>query len=137
MGKFFKQDAPRNNHGCISMEKIDKPLTRDELISMQVIDSKGRSVGKVKDVVIEVGKSTISLSVEKEDGEIQVMDWNAVQAASDFIILKPQSQKITQEPAQQKSSNKKDTPICPTCGKPLKWIPKYKRWYCYNDKKYV
>lgn len=26
---------------------------------------------------------------------------------------------------------------CPTCGKPLKWIEQYKRWYCYNCKKYV
>jgi len=120
------------------MEKTDKPLTRDALVSMQVIDSKGRSVGKVKDVVFEVGKLGISLSVENEDGEIQTFEWNEVQAASDFILLKPQnSQNITQEPAQQKLSKQKTAALCPSCGKPLTWIPQYKRWYCYNEKKYV
>ena len=119
------------------MEKTYKPLTRDALVSMQVIDSKGRSMGKVKDVVFEVGKSGISLSVENDDGEIQTIEWNEVQAASDFIIIKPQGQSITQEPAQQNLSKQKTVPICPSCGKPLTWIPQYKRWYCYNDKKYV
>ncbi len=28
-------------------------------------------------------------------------------------------------------------PLCPICNQPLTWIPQYKRWYCYNDKKYV
>lgn len=29
------------------------------------------------------------------------------------------------------------TPLCPHCGKPLTWIPQYKRWYCYNCQKYA
>lgn len=29
------------------------------------------------------------------------------------------------------------TPMCPTCGKPLTWIPQYRRWYCYNCRKYA
>ena len=143
------------------MDKIDKPLTRDALVSMQVIDSKGRSVGKVKDVCFQVGKHGISLAVETEDGELQTFDWDEVQAASDFVILKPNSQNVqsTQKPTVQTSSltqdekfstpheaqqpvqsevKKKSTqPLCPTCSKPLKWIPQYKRWYCYHDKKYV
>ena len=52
------------------MEKTDKPLTRDALVSMQVIDAKGRLVGKVKDVAFAVGKMGIALTVENEDGEI-------------------------------------------------------------------
>ncbi len=28
-------------------------------------------------------------------------------------------------------------PLCPTCNQALTWIPQYKRWYCYTDKKYV
>lgn len=27
--------------------------------------------------------------------------------------------------------------MCPTCEKPLKWVDKYKRHYCYNCKKYL
>ena len=115
------------------MEKTDKPLTRDALISMQVINSKGRLIGKVKDVAFAVGKIGISLSVEGENGEMQNISWEDVQAASDFVILKPQAQaQIINQPQQQSSQH-----FCPTCGKPLTWIPQYERWYCYNDKKYV
>jgi sporulation protein YlmC with PRC-barrel domain len=131
------------------MEKTDKPLTRDALVSMQVIDAKGRLIGKVKDVAFAVGKMGIALTVETEDGETQNVAWEEVQAASDFIILKPQVvqqstyqpqqqqpvQTVTQsvQPAQQQSTQ----PLCPTCSRPLTWIPQYQRWYCYNDKKYV
>jgi sporulation protein YlmC with PRC-barrel domain len=136
------------------MEKTDKPLTRDALVSMQVIDAKGRLIGKVKDVAFAVGKMGIALTVENEDGETQNIAWEEVQAAADFIILKPVTQSAYQQstyqpqqqpvqtaaqpvqqaqPAQQQSTQ----PMCPTCGRPLTWIQQYQRWYCYNDKKYV
>jgi sporulation protein YlmC with PRC-barrel domain len=120
------------------MEGSDKPLTRDALVSMQVIDARGRLLGQVKDVVFAVGKSGIGLSVENSNGETQTVSWEDVQAASDFIILKPMAQTTyqqpqTAQPAQQQSSQ----PLCSTCGKPLTWIPQYQRWYCYNDKKYA
>ena len=134
------------------MEKTDKPLTRDALVSMQVIDAKGRLVGKVKDIAFAVGKMGISLSVENEDGEIQNISWEDVQAASDFILLKPYAQNTKFYSVRQKRflgltnpSSKQfklkfrnsTQPLCPTCNQPLTWIPQYKRWYCYNDKKYV
>lgn len=131
------------------MEKTDKPLTRDALVSMQVIDAKGRLMGKVKDVVFAVGKMGIALTVENEEGETQTVAWEDVQAASDFIILKPQPiqqaayQPQQQQPAQtaaqpvQQAQQQPTQPMCPTCGRPLTWIPQYQRWYCYNDKKYV
>ena len=131
------------------MEKTDKPLTRDALVSMQVIDAKGRLLGKVKDVAFAVGKMGIALTVESEDGQSQNVAWEDVQAAADFIILKPQmTQQNTYQPVQQQSSVTQPTqqaqaaqqsapPTCPTCGRPLTWIPQYQRWYCYNDKKYV
>jgi sporulation protein YlmC with PRC-barrel domain len=127
------------------MEKTDKPLTRDALVSMQVIDAKGKLLGKVKDVAFAIGKIGISLTVENEDGETQNVAWEEVQAAADFIILKPQMvQQSTYQPqpvqtgAQQAQPAQQSTqPLCPTCGKPLTWIPQYQRWYCYNDKKYV
>ena len=134
------------------MEKTDKPLTRDALVSMQVIDAKGRLIGKVKDVAFAVGKMGIALTVENEDGETQNIAWEEVQAASDFIILKPQVvqqstyQPLQQQPVQtvtqpvqqaQPARQQSTQPLCPTCGRPLTWIPQYQRWYCYNDKKYV
>ena len=128
------------------MEKTtDKPLTRDALVSMQVIDAKGRLVGKVKDLAFAVGKTGIALTVESDDGQIQHIAWEDVQAATDFIVLKPQmvQQDVYQQPIQtaaqavQQTQQQASQPLCPTCGRPLTWIPQYSRWYCYNEKKYV
>jgi hypothetical protein len=87
----------------------------------------------------------IALTVENDDGEIQNVEWEQIQAASDFIILKPQATaQTTYQPQQQQPvqtvaqpAQQSTQPMCPTCGKPLTWIPQYQRWYCYNDKKYV
>jgi sporulation protein YlmC with PRC-barrel domain len=140
-GKFFKEDATKHKQGCFKMVKTDKPLTRDALVSMQVVDATGKLVGKVADVAFEVGKSGVSLAVVTEEGENKTVPWEDIQAASDFIILKPQqTQTITQtqtEQPQQTASKQKNQTLCPTCQKPLTWIPQYKRWYCYNEKKYV
>ena len=137
------------------MSKTDKHLTKNALVSMQVIDAQGRLVGKVKDVAFVVGQLGISLSVENPSGEIQCIQWQDIQAASDFILLKPQfsggSQGVCakkEEPEESQVEQPKSTqpgepknqsaqPMCPTCNKPLTWIPQYSRWYCYNDKKYV
>jgi len=120
------------------MEKTDRPLTRDALVSMQVIDAKGRLIGKVKDVAFAVGKTGIALTIENDNGETQNVAWEEVQAASDFIILKPQLIQQTYQPQQVQPAQTQTTqPLCPTCNRPLTWIPQYQRWYCYNDKKYV
>ena len=130
------------------MAQARKPLTRDSLVSMQVIDSNGQLVGKVADIAFEVGKTGVSLAVVTQKGETRIVEWSEVQAAADFIILKAQfsqSQSFTQTQPQQQTTQpqssqiltkQKTPPLCPTCNKPLKWIPKYKRYYCYDDKKY-
>jgi sporulation protein YlmC with PRC-barrel domain len=132
--------------------EADKPLTRDALVSMQVIDARGRLVGKVKDLVFAVGKMGVSLAVENDQGEVKNIGWEEVQAAADFIILKPQqyaqtyqqpvqqqpTQPVMQQPVQPVQPQRQASqPMCSTCGKPLTWIAQYQRWYCYNDKKYV
>ncbi len=151
---------PKQRHGCIKMAKAGKPLTRNSLISTQVIDANGHLVGKVADIAFEVGKSGVSLAVETEKGETKIVEWAEVQAATDFIILKPlslQPEVVTQqqetqqqimpeqttqpqETTQQQTSpilfKQKTPPVCSLCGRSLTWIPQYKRYYCYNDKKY-
>ena len=127
------------------MEKTAKPLTRDALVSTQVIDAQGRLVGKVKDVAFELGKPGVSLLVEKDDGQTQNVRWEEIQGATDFIVLKPVTQSTSQTMPRQETSatsqasaQKSSTaPLCPTCNQPLTWIPQYSRWYCYNEKKYV
>jgi len=143
--KNFKQENPNKKGSEPKMEKTDKPLTRDALVSMQVIDAKGKLIGKVKDVAFSVGKTGIALTIENEAGGTQNIEWEQIQAASDFIILKPQviQQSTYQPPQQQPAQTVAQTvqqstqPLCPTCNRPLTWIPQYQRWYCYNDKKYV
>ena len=123
------------------MEKKQKNLNRDTLVSMQVIDAEGNLVGKVKDVAFAVGKMGISISVVNDEGETRNIEWEEVQAASDFIILKPSvhSEVQAQQPTQaaQQQPQQQTQPLCPTCNRPLTYIQQYQRWYCYNEKKYV
>ena len=123
------------------MEKKQKNLNRDTLVSMQVIDAEGNLVGKVKDVAFAVGKMGISISVVNDEGVTRNIEWVEVQAASDFIILKPSvhSEVQTQQPTQaaQQQPQQQTQPLCPTCNRPLTYIQQYQRWYCYNEKKYV
>jgi sporulation protein YlmC with PRC-barrel domain len=128
----------------MSREKEKKAITKDKLISMQVIDSNGNDAGTVRDIAFTVGKMGMTLIVETEKGETREVPWEEIQAAGDYILLKPQaaqpqsvqpqifgSQPATQQPQQLQ------TPVCPTCGGPLTYIAQYQRWYCYKDKKYV
>jgi sporulation protein YlmC with PRC-barrel domain len=125
------------------MAKTEKALTRDRLNGMEVIDADGKIVGKVKDVAFAVGKTGISLSVENEDGDIRNIPWEDIQAAGDYIVLKPvpqvaaQLQQPVPSVAQPQPQAQQATPLCPTCGRPLNYIQQYQRWYCYNEKKYV
>jgi len=86
------------------MEKTNKPLTSVELVSMKVLDAKGRLVGTVKDVFFQPGKSESSLTVEGKDGKIQIIEWSSIQGASDFIVLKPVGQSAHELRAKQKTS---------------------------------
>ena len=118
----------------------EKSVTKDKLIGMKVIDSNGKLVGTVKDVGFTVGKSSIALSVEAENGEIQDFSWDDIQGAADFIVLKPnagQAAAVPQAVAPAAQPAQSSQPLCPTCNQPLTYIQQYKRWYCYNEKKYV
>ncbi len=123
------------------MAKTEKAVTREMLNGMQVIDAEGKLVGKVKDVVFAVGKMGISLSVESGVGESRCISWDEVQAAGDFILLKPAVQvavaPMQPSPSVAKAQPQQAQPLCQTCGQPLTYIQQYQRWYCYNEKKYV
>jgi sporulation protein YlmC with PRC-barrel domain len=135
------------------IEKQKKTLTKGGLIGMQVIDGEGNSRGTVQDVTVTVGETEMTLIVASKEGQTSEVAWDDIQAAGEFVILKAKSdeaqisgaqsrkksdeaqisgaQSRTQQPVQAQSQ------ICPTCGGPLTFIPKYNRWYCYKDKKYV
>ena len=120
------------------VEKEKKAMTKDRLIGMQVIDSDGYDTGTVQDIAFTVGKVGMTLMVETKKGETKEVAWDDIQAAGDFVVLKPQStqpQTFGTQPAVQ--AQQAQTPVCPTCGGALTYIQQYQRWYCYKDKKYV
>ncbi len=111
----------------------EKGVTKDRLIGMEVIDSKGNLIGRIKDIGFTVGKTGISLTMEDKEGEIKEIPWEDVQGAGDFVLLKPQPEQqlpatVPQQPAAQ---------TCPTCKGPLSYVQQYQRWYCYKCQKYV
>ena len=121
------------------MSKQEKAMTKDRLIGMQVIDSDGNTAGTIKDIAFTVGKVGMTLIVETKKGQSMEVPWEEIQAAGDYVLLKPsatQSQGLGPQPAAQ-PQQQSQTPTCPTCGQPLTYIQQYQRWYCYKDKKYV
>lgn len=120
----------------MAKQRKEKALTKDKLIDMQVVDSDGNLVGKVKDVAFTVGKMGIAILVETGEGESKDVQWDAVQAAGDFILLKPTSAQV-QVAVEQPQPEEKPQQICPTCKGPLTYIEEYDRWYCYKCKKYA
>jgi sporulation protein YlmC with PRC-barrel domain len=121
------------------MAKQDKAMTKDRLIGMQVVGSDGNSAGVVKDIAFTVGRVGMTLIVETKKGESKEIPWEQIQAAGDYVVLKPtatqpregQEQTMTQQPQQSQQST------CPTCKGPLSYIQQYQRWYCYRCQKYA
>ena len=106
-----------------------KALTKDRLVGMKVIDGQGYIVGEVNDIAFKVGTTPMSLVVilKTIKGEEKRVSWEEVQAAGDYVILKP-------ETATPNSST--NATICSNCGGLLTFIQQYQRWYCMKCKKY-
>lgn len=91
---------------------MEKAVTKDMLVELQVVDSDGKTVGNVRDVAFVIGKIGVSLYVEGKKGDGSNVSWDEVQASGDFVVLKPLQAQQTQAAAQ----------TCPTCGGPLRYI---------------
>jgi len=123
-------------------DKDKKAMTKDRLIGMHVIDSDGNEAGTVQDIAFTVGKVGMTLILETKKGDTKEIPWEDIQAAGDYVILRPstsQAQSYVSQPTIQQSQQTQttQTPTCPTCGGPLTYIQQYQRWYCYKDRKYV
>jgi len=127
----------------MARQEKEKSLTKDRLIDMDVIDSDGYIVGKVKDIAFTIGKVGQTLIVETKKGESKEVAWDEIQAAGDYVILKPSAaqpqvvgpQPIGPQPVAQPQQAQQ--PVCPTCRGPLSYIQQYQRWYCYKCQKYA
>jgi len=120
----------------VKEKEKEKALTKDRLIGMEVIGSDGYAVGEVKDIAFTVGKVGMVLVMETKDGETREIEWDEVQAAGDYVILKPKPAEAVEVPAVAAAPVTAQQ-ICPTCRGPLTYIDQYKKWYCYRCQKYA
>jgi sporulation protein YlmC with PRC-barrel domain len=68
--------------------KQRRVLTRDNLIGMQVINSDGYILGKVKEVALVLGEPDQTLTIESSQGKLNYIRWSDVAVAGDVILLK-------------------------------------------------
>jgi len=127
----------------MARQEKEKAVTKDRLIGMEVIDSDGFAVGKVRDIAFTIGKVGQTLIVETRKGESREVAWDEIQAAGDFVLLKTsaaQPQVVAPQPAVAQPAAQPQQPqqqVCPTCKGPLSYIQQYQRWYCYKCQKYT
>ena len=112
------------------VDEKTEALTKDRLVGMKVIDGAGYLVGEVKDVAFTVGTTPLSMVMilKKKDRGDKDISWEEVQAAGDFVVLKPKSV----APAAPSAAA-----TCSACKEPLTYIQQYQRWYCTRCQKYV
>lgn len=103
-----------------------RTITKEKIVGMQVIDGEACLIGTVKDVSFAIGEAKIYVIIETKDGGAQEVPWDDIQAAGDFVLLKPKPKAEAVTPT-----------LCPTCGKPLTYYPEHKRSYCHNEKKWL
>lgn len=52
-------------------------------------------------------------------------------------ILGAVYESIVERPAPPMAAPTMQTPMCPTCGRPIQFIPQYNRWYCPAENRYL
>jgi len=97
-----------------------KFLPLQELVGLQVIDTKGSLVGNVKDVSLDFENKDISLKVAtKNMGEMD-FGWEDVQSVEDVVLLKKPVDVTPSRPENKPSSPVEQAVqallICPSCG---------------------
>ena len=113
-------------------------------------------MGEVSDIGFAVGESQATLVVKVADGSFLDLPWDSVSSAKDIVLVKSgvdllkfkrtapsaaayttSAQAQVQAQAQTQVAASAEKRFCTSCGRPLTWIQEYKRWYCYNEKKYA
>jgi sporulation protein YlmC with PRC-barrel domain len=94
-------------------QKEKRALTREKMLGMQVINSKGYIIGKVKNLSLVVGEPEQALIIEDEQGNETEVLWNEVSAGGDVILLKPEEEVKPEEKQTAPPTH------CPSCGAEL------------------
>jgi len=103
-------------------EKKGEFVPSQKFIGMQVIDSKGSSVGTVKDVGVNLVEKKINLIVTTRARSDLQLPWDDIQSAVDVVLLRkeievpkaPEGAQVPLPPPPPPITNK-----CPTCGTPV------------------
>ncbi len=132
-------------------------ITHDGLVGKKVYNPDAGMVGEVSDIGFSVGASQPMLLIKGPDGSMAEVPWGSVGSAKDIVIMKeavdmtkfrkastfaPTQQAKAPDPQVRAAVNAPEPAagtkrFCTSCGKELTWIPEYKRWYCYKEKKYA
>jgi isoleucyl-tRNA synthetase len=96
-----------------------------------------------KDYIAHETRSANLDFVNEELAEGYIVEWNAEGQNFTISVMSTRSEEEEQEVIQE-IMDVMDRPLpqeppraCVTCGKDLTYIEEYKRWYCYNCKKYA
>lgn len=113
-----------------------KTVGRSKIIGMQVYGPDAVLIGTVKDVEFTLGEGKPFLAIETKHHTLIKIDWGRVSAVEDIVLLK-EAIKVEAPPTTEALTQPIAKAMCPSCGKQATWIQQYKRWYCYNCKKYL
>lgn len=126
-----------------------KVIPRSKLVGMQVYNPDATLVGTIKDIGLVPGEagSFVLIVTTRYQTQIEI-EWEKVKEVGDIVLLGEKVEveaperpveRVAEAPATGAgvATPQTSAPICPTCGKPATWIPQYKRWYCYNCRKYL
>lgn len=113
-----------------------KTVGRSKIIGMHVYGPDAVFIGTVKDIEFTLGEGKPHLAVETRYHTLIKIGWEKVGAVEDIVLLR-EPVKVEAPPTTEASTQPVAKEICPSCGKQATWIQQYKRWYCYNCRKYL
>ena len=101
-------------------KETGKPIPVQQVIGLQVIDTKGSMVGNVKDVSIDFEAKNISFRITAKNNAELDFGWDDVQSVQDVVLLKKEIDLPSTPSSDQTSTTNPPTVhaliICPTCG---------------------
>ena len=132
--------------------------TRNDLMGKKVFMPDASFLGEICDLGLTIGVSHPSLIVKGESSAFE-LPWENVAFVKDIVLTKEvvvpssfrqiqavedksQQQSAIQQQQVGRQLETKSEPVntpkfCTSCGKSLKWIKMYNRFYCFNCKKYA
>jgi len=101
-------------------EKKGKFVPGQRVVGMQVIDAKGRLVGNVRDIGIDVKQKEMALIVVAGDQSRHEVPWTEITSIEDVVLLSKEIEMATPPPSPAPPVARSSTPavghvVCPSC----------------------